>query len=154
MEPRVSRPPSGARASLLDRLTGSDEAHTRARDPILRDLGWLLNSIPLEVSCGLEAYPHVRRSVLNFGTTALGAAAGASTIESAVREALVRFEPRIEADSIDVRYIARAEDAQHPSLSLAIEGTWRTPDGEEHIRVVPRIDADSGHATLAGPGAD
>jgi len=150
----VSRPPSGARASLLDRLTGSDEAHTRARDPILRDLGWLLNSIPLEVSCGLAAYPHVRRSVLNFGTTALGAAAGASTIESAVREALVRFEPRIEADRIDVRYIARAEDAQHPSLSLAIEGTWRTPDGEEHIRVVPRIDADSGHATLAGPGAD
>ena len=93
--------------SLLDRLTDEepgvrDESRerrvisaTRLRDCVTRDLGWLLNSVQLEATQDLEAYPAVRSSVLNFGIPDLTGVAvsriNVDTLRQHVRDAILRF---------------------------------------------------------------
>jgi type VI secretion system protein ImpF len=65
--------------SLLDRLTDlSPEKEKESasqqmvgsrqyKAAVIRDLGWLLNSVSLESVFDLEPYPYVRKSVVNYG---------------------------------------------------------------------------------------
>jgi type VI secretion system protein ImpF len=148
--------------SLLDRLTDhrlqqphefdSGLASPRAmlRDAILRDLNWLLNS------ANLDAYPHVQHSVVNFGVgTLVGASASGvewTQIECAVREAIVRFEPRILADSLEVRCSA-SENGQHAhALSLEISGQLRSNPSALALRVRAALDLESGQIALRSQG--
>jgi type VI secretion system protein ImpF len=154
--------------SLLDRLTDhrlqqphefdSGLASPRAmlRDAILRDLSWLLNSANLDTTNDLDAYPHVQRSVANFGVgTLVGASASGvewTQIECAVREAIVRFEPRILADSLEVRCSA-SENGQHAhALSLEISGQLRSNPSAPALRVRAALDLDSGQIALRSQG--
>ena len=66
--------------ALLDRLTDEEPdkkqeprearvlSKSRMRQSVLRDLAWLFNATRLEAVTDLTKLPHVRRSVLNFGT--------------------------------------------------------------------------------------
>jgi len=154
--------------SLLDRLTDhrlqqphefdSGLASPRAmlRDAILRDLSWLLNSANLDTTNDLDAYPHVQRSVVNFGVgTLVGASASGvewTQIECAVREAIVRFEPRILADSLEVRCSA-SENGQHAhALSLEVSGQLRSNPSAPALRVRAALDLDSGQIALRSQG--
>ena len=65
--------------SLLDRLTDLEPANTKEsssqqsmsqtqfKEAVIRDLGWLLNSVAMDVCVDLDKYPEVKSSVLNFG---------------------------------------------------------------------------------------
>lgn len=71
----------------------------RLRECVLRDLSWLFNSLNLDSSQELTAYPHVMTSVLNFGLPSF-AGRMASSIdpqESAdrLRKVVELFEPRL-----------------------------------------------------------
>jgi type VI secretion system protein ImpF len=104
--------------SLLDRLTNArpDEREDRREDRAIdvrrlrgiieRDLSWLLNTTSHESLVDLEAYPHVRRSVINFGLreVAGGVSGGsrAQDIRGAIQRAIERFEPRLRAGSVQV----------------------------------------------------
>lgn len=106
--------------ALLDRLTDEDpfdrvEAEERRvmtksqlRQAVLRDLGWLFNAIqPL----GRESDPYARvaESVLNFGLPALSGQLASKIdvhlLEKAIRQAILRYEPRILPDTLEVRAV-------------------------------------------------
>lgn len=153
---------------LLDRLTserpqtadGRGKAfappHSRLRESLLRDLNWLLNSTHLEATCDLAAYPHVRRSVVNFG---IGALAGAPVsardwvgIENAIREAIVQFEPRMLAESVEVRCIADPSAPPRSTLSLEIRGQLYSSESQQTLLFLSEIDLESGHIALRSHG--
>lgn len=130
--------------SLLDRLTDkapdtkteSRERRVlsmqRLREAVLRDLAWLLNTGHLETTDDLDAYPQVRDSVLNYGMPDISgiSASGADTseLEKAVRQAIIKFEPRISANTVRVR-ISRDENSMgRNSMVFTIEGQlWAEP---------------------------
>ena len=65
--------------SLLDRLTDHQPeksressaqqsmSQTEFKNAVIRDLGWLLNSVALDVCVDLTPYPQIQNSVLNYG---------------------------------------------------------------------------------------
>lgn len=104
--------------SLLDRLT--DHARDTTREPasawiidvprlrqiIQRDLRWLLNTANLAAGQDLSEYPHVARSVLNYGISDISGAIArpgrASDICQAIRRAIEAFEPRLLPESLHI----------------------------------------------------
>lgn len=130
--------------SLLDRLTDTDPGNAtesrerrvlsmqRLRAGVLRDLGWLLNTGRLETLQDLEAYPHVRESVLNYGMPELSglslAGADEGRLEKAVREAIRRFEPRINSRTLKVSVQVERDRMSRNAVTFEIEGElWAQP---------------------------
>ncbi|MBO9688273.1 type VI secretion system baseplate subunit TssE [Roseateles chitosanitabidus] len=130
--------------ALLDRLTDEDpfdrvEAEERRvmsksqlRQAVLRDLGWLFNAIqPL----GRDADPYARvsESVLNFGLPALSGQLASKVdvhlLEKAIRQAIVRYEPRILPDTLEVRAVeANSVLDTHNVIEFDIRGhLWSQP---------------------------
>lgn len=130
--------------SLLDRLTDNNPEHRREsldqqtltmsqlRQAVLRDLAWLLNTTNLEATEDLDGTPRVAAAVLNFGVPGFAGLVAAServsTLESAIEDAIRRFEPRIRADSLRVRVREATEDQAVPTLVFDIHGElWAQP---------------------------
>ena len=124
--------------SLLDRLTDlhpekSKESTAQQsmsqkefKDAVIRDLGWLLNSVSLDVCVDLEAYPEVARSVLNFGLPDISGHTTSTidvrSVENSVKRAIHQFEPRIIRNSLRVKVYSNPSDMSHNSLVFEIEG--------------------------------
>ena len=97
--------------SLLDRLTDHEpgavkEARdtrvidvVRLREIIQRDLSWLLNTNNIESTFDPEVYPHVARSVLNYGLREVSGTYSTSERAELIRRSIERaisvHEPRI-----------------------------------------------------------
>lgn len=130
--------------SLLDRLTDNEpesRADSRAqrvlsinrlKRSVLRDLAALLNTGSFEITQDLEAYPEVRKSVLNFGIMDLAgktvSAIELGSIERKLREAILEFEPRILAQSLKVSVKVNREKMSQKTMSFLIEGQlWAQP---------------------------
>ncbi len=130
--------------SLLDRLT-DDEPHkteesrekrvisaTRLRDCVSRDVSWLLNCVWLEASDDLGDFPEVRRSVVNFGIPDLTgvsmAGIDAGALQRKVKEAILAFEPRLTADTLQVLVDTNTTQMNRKSLMFRIESEmWAQP---------------------------
>jgi type VI secretion system protein ImpF len=124
--------------SLLDRLTDHNPEKGREstaqqsmsqkefKDAVIRDLGWLLNSISLDVCVDLEPFPEVGRSVLNFGMPDISghtsSTINARAVENSVKQAIREFEPRIIRNSLRVNVHAQPEDMTQNALIFEIEG--------------------------------
>nr|WKF57364.1 hypothetical protein HUO10_001844 [Paraburkholderia busanensis] len=144
------------------RASATDAPRALLRESILRDLAWLMNSTRLEASVNLDAYPHVQRSVVNFGIDSLAGCGatvnGGACIENALREAIARFEPRILADSIEVRCLTETEVAPHTRrprtglLELEISGLWWSGDTPQSFLLRTDIDIENRRITLRSPG--
>jgi type VI secretion system protein ImpF len=130
--------------SLLDRLTDADPTNKteprerrvlsmqRLRDGVLRDLRWLLNTGHLETVESLEAYPRARNSVLNYGLPDLSGAnvvsMDAAQVERLVRDAITKFEPRINPKTLKVTVKVDRELMNQNALTFQIEGElWAQP---------------------------
>lgn len=106
---------------------------TQLKQAVLRDLGWLLNTISLEAQQSLQSYPHVQSSTLNYGVAALAGKRVSDVewdeIEQAVRTAILQFEPRILPQGLIVRCLSAATDlAHHNVIALFIKGQlWANP---------------------------
>ena len=130
--------------ALLDRLTdderqsASDADDRRVmtkqqiRQAVLRDLSWLLNAVqPLGALS--ERFPAAADSVLNYGLPPLAGQLASridvSLLERGIREAIVRFEPRILADTLEVRAIEFDNAmATHNIIEFEIRGfLWAQP---------------------------
>ena len=151
--------------ALLDRLTDDDpqkkqEARERRvltksqlRAAVLRDLTWLLNSVQLSATQDLSACPDVQQSVVNFGLPSL-AGETASTIEigdveEAIREAIIRFEPRLLPETLQVDMI-ESEHAMnlHNIIGIRISAQlWAQPVPLEML-LRSEIDIETGHVDL------
>ena len=124
--------------SLLDRLTDDNptEIKESARDQIidirqlreivLRDLGWLLNTVNQEGDIDEDEYPYAAGSTLNYGITDIAGKKAAEArpyeLERMIHRAIERFEPRIVQGSLEVK------------LSTTVEGT--------HSRIMFNIHAE------------
>jgi len=152
--------------ALLDRLTdhdpgrkveGRDErvlSRSQLRASVLRDLGWLFNSTNLSSTVDLAAYPHAAQSTLNYGLTALAgnpvAGLEFAEVERLLKEAILRFEPRILPQSLSVRGIpAKDPMGHHNVMSLEITGElWSQPYPLEFL-IKTDMDLESGEIRLA-----
>lgn len=130
--------------SLLDRLTDNNpesKVESRAqrvlslhqlRKSVIRDLGWLLNTGNLETRQNLERYPEALHSVVNYGMPDIaGIHTGdldAESIEQAVKQAVIDFEPRILRNTLVVKMVVDSEVMNSNSVIFEIEGElWAHP---------------------------
>ncbi len=130
--------------SLLDRLTDTDPHNStesrerrvlsmpRLRAAVLRDLAWLLSTGHLETIEDLDDYPYVRNSVLNYGMPDISGRAAVSTdtgrLERAVRDAIVKFEPRIDGRTLKVTVSIDGARRSRNTMTFQIEGElWAQP---------------------------
>ncbi|KWF37978.1 type VI secretion system baseplate subunit TssE [Burkholderia pseudomultivorans] len=142
--------------ALLDRLTDdspqcASEASgaqwigaERLRAAVLRDLAWLLNTRNGEDGfVDWQAFPHAQASVVNYGMRPLVgkpmSGVERMSVEASIRDAIVRFEPRIAPDSVEVRSVTdvprgRAGEQRHNVLLFEIRGTlWSIPHPVEFV---------------------
>jgi len=131
--------------ALLDRLSDDEpEKHTESREQrvisvaklrksVLRDLTWLLNSICLAATEDLSEYPDAERSVINYGLHGFAGSTigqlGIVDTEKAIREAIIRFEPRLIANTVKVHLIEESlREDSHNTIGLEIEADlWCQP---------------------------
>ncbi|NNE52588.1 MAG: type VI secretion system baseplate subunit TssE [Sulfitobacter sp.] len=153
--------------SILDRLT--DDAPTKKTEPasermidmrrlreiIQRDLSWLLNTGNLDSEIDAEQFPHVARSVLNYGVPdATGDFANlrrASLVREAIHRAVELFEPRLIDGSLNV--ISRTKDAKRESvITFDIVGDmWAEPMPTE-LYLRSQFDITTGQVSLEQGG--
>jgi type VI secretion system protein ImpF len=152
--------------ALLDRLTdhdptrkveGRDErilSRAQIRASVLRDLSWLFNSTNLASTQDLTAYPLAAQSTLNYGLTALAGSTVASLdvheVERILKEAILRFEPRILPGTLAVRGIPAADAMGHHNvISFEITGElWSQPYPLE-LLIKTDMDLESGEIRIA-----
>ena len=152
--------------ALLDRLTDDHPeqklepreqrtlSKSRLRQAVLRDLAWLFNTVKLESSVDLERLPHVRRSVVNFGLTALSGTT-ASTLDAialtnVIKQAILDFEPRIVPATLHVRTVIDPGQLDHHNIvGVEIQGhLWAQPIPLE-LLVRTEIDLETGRVEIA-----
>ncbi|WP_236844447.1 type VI secretion system baseplate subunit TssE [Bordetella sp. 15P40C-2] len=155
--------------SLLDRLIDHDPAkgvepreasmltQAELRNAVLRDLRWLLNTVNLQTTNDLSAYPRVIDSSLNFGLHAMAGKRMSEIdwidVEESIRNAIAAFEPRILDSSVEVRCVTDTGTLEHHNiLSLEIKGMlWCVPHPMEFLFRTD-IDLESGHMDLRDLG--
>ena len=124
--------------SLLDRLTDlqpekskesssqQSMSQSQFKEAVIRDLGWLLNSVALDVCVDLAKYPQIQRSVLNYGLPDLSGHTSSMvdvrSVEKSIREAIRLFEPRIMRNSLKVKVHSNPDEMSHNSLIFEISG--------------------------------
>lgn len=151
--------------ALLDRLTDhqplqrSEAAHERVaskrdyRKSVLRDLSWLLNTLNGEATSDYRGAEHARRSVANFGILALSGRQMAnddwSEVETAIRQAIITFEPRILPQTLRIRMLpGESQHAAHNQLSMEIKGQlWSEPYPID-LLLSSHIDLETGQIVL------
>jgi len=152
--------------ALLDRLTDDsreepDDKPATGKAPlyraIMRDLTWLLNSTqPLDASA--NTCPLVEDSVLNYGLPPLAGRPASqvdtTVLAAAIEKAIKRFEPRILAETLQVRVI---EDAgildSHNVIGLEIRGhVWAQPQPIE-VQFRTQLDLETGKVEIKDLGA-
>ncbi|MEM9432115.1 MAG: type VI secretion system baseplate subunit TssE [Pseudomonadota bacterium] len=129
--------------SLLDRLTdhapdkageGRDERVIdvrRLRDIIRRDLAWLLNTNNHESLIDTELHRNVVRSTVNYGIREVAGEMStvrrAQEIRDTIAEAIRRFEPRIEPESVKVE-LRQTEQRTESVINFDIRAAmWAQP---------------------------
>jgi type VI secretion system protein ImpF len=150
--------------ALLDRLTDDEptrqvEAGSKRvispaelRAAVVRDLGWLLNTVNLGSVMDLSPYPAVSKSVLNYG---LGGMAGrprsgllSTELEQRVRTAIECFEPRILARSLKISVVVDLKGMGGNAVRMEISGLlWQHPLPEE-FRLQTDLDLDTGYVSI------
>ena len=149
--------------SLLDRLTdegpgapgrGVSVTVSELRRSVLRDLTWLFNSTNLASSVDLSAHQLAAQSTLNYGLAALAgntvAGLEPAEIERILKEAILRFEPRILPHTLAVRSIPAVDPMGHHNvMTLEITGElWSQPYPVE-LLIKTDMDLESGEIRLA-----
>jgi type VI secretion system protein ImpF len=150
--------------ALLDRLT-DDQPGERAegenhrvmskaqlRQAVLRDLGALFNAVqPLGEQA--EPFPLLAESVLNFGlpplSGKLASTLDVSVVEGYIRHAILRFEPRLLPDTLEVRALeATSVLDTHNVIEFEIRGhLWSQPVPLE-ILLRTQLDLEAGQVQV------
>jgi len=161
--------------SLLDRLTDNDPSskvesldarvlsRKQLREAVLRDLSWLFNAVCEEPDPGnrndpdrtalWQSLPEARNSVLNFGIMPLTGQTltihNFPIIEAQVRQSIIRFEPRLDPATVEVRIANDLTTGLRPtSLRLTIKGQmWNQPVPLE-LMLSADVDVDTGQAAV------
>ena len=150
--------PSAGQEALADRVLNKKQL----REAVLRDLSWLFNATMQEpppsspdvdrVRMWAEA-PDARDSVLNFGIPSLSGITMSylefPRLEQAIRQAIIRFEPRIDPKTLAVKISNDLTTGLKPtSLRLIIKGQmWNQPVPLE-LLLSADVDVDTGQTAV------
>ena len=152
--------------ALLDRLTDDEPdkkqelrelrvmSKSRLRQAVLRDLAWLFNATRLERGDDMAHLPDARRSVINFGLPAHSGQTASTLdiqdLERDLRQAILDYEPRILADTLEVRAIVEMTELdRHNVLGIQIHGQlWAQPIPLE-LLIRTEIDLETGKVQIA-----
>jgi type VI secretion system protein ImpF len=130
---------------------------SQLRQAVLRDLSWLFNATQPRERLA-DAYPHLAGSVLNFGLPALSGLLASkvdiSMLERAIRDAIVRFEPRLLGDSLRVRALEISSILDtHNMIEFEITGLlWAQPVPLE-VLLRTKLDLEAGLVEVRDVGA-
>ncbi len=132
--------------ALLDRLIDDEPEKTvetrearmitvrRLREAVLRDLSWLFNSSSFtESEIDTRDYPHVRNSVLAYGLPPMAGNTASSfdarTLEDSIRETVLRFEPRLVPQTLQIKALLSDHSLDHHNqIQVEIRGSlWSVP---------------------------
>ena len=127
----------------------------RLRECVLRDVAALLNALNLETHVELQRYPHVQRSVLNYGMRSLAglSAAAVDPVKTAagIEEAIRRYEPRLRR--VHVAPETREGPQEGHQLAFRIDAElWGQPMPQQLV-LRTRIETDTGNVTVSDSGA-
>jgi type VI secretion system protein ImpF len=134
--------------SLLDRLIDHNPARKKdapneqvmtaaqLRQAVVRDLVALLNTSNLTTLIDLSDAPLAAASTLNFGIPGfagvLESSAPSYSMERDLAEAIRRFEPRIDPDTLVVRSCGGRDESAVPALVFEIAGElWGQPVAQQ-----------------------
>jgi type VI secretion system protein ImpF len=130
--------------ALLDRLTDDDPASraesedrrvmskSQLRAAVLRDLGWLFNAVQPLGADGAD-HPHAATSAINYGlppiSGQLASKVDVTQIERELRQAILRYEPRILEHELSVRAVESGSVMDsHNVIEFEIRGwLWAQP---------------------------
>jgi type VI secretion system protein ImpF len=150
--------PGAAQEALADRVLNKKQL----RDAVLRDLSWLFNTTMQEppiLSPDVERQrmwadaADARDSVLNFGIPSLSGITVSylefPRLEQTIRQAIVRFEPRIDPKTLVVKISNDLSTGLKPtSLRLVIKGhMWNQPVPLE-LLLSADVDVDTGQTAV------
>jgi type VI secretion system protein ImpF len=152
--------------ALLDRLTDDEPekkleprehrvmSRARMRQAVLRDLAWLFNASRSETGNAMAGAPYARRSVVNFGLPCLSGQTASTLeitdLERGIRQAILDFEPRILAESLQVRALVELSELDHHNvIGVQIQGQlWAQPVPIE-LLIRTEIDLETGKVQIA-----
>jgi type VI secretion system protein ImpF len=161
----LPKPDERLKPSLLDRLTDDAPNESREamrhrfanprslRESVIRDLGWLLNSVRLSSVQDLAAYPRVARSVVNFGLPDLAGRTLTSIdvpeLEQQLRQAIIDYEPRLMPDTVSVTVRAAPTDMGVNSMHFVIEAMLQAYPVPLALCLRTEIDFETGDVSVA-----
>lgn len=161
----LPKPDERLKPSLLDRLTDDAPNESREamrhrfanprtlRESVIRDLGWLLNSVRLSSVQDLAAYPHAARSVINFGLPDLAGrtltSIDVSDLEQQLRAAIVDYEPRLIPDTVVVSVQAAPTDTGINSMHFVIDAMLQAYPVPLALCLRTEIDFETGDVSVA-----
>jgi len=156
--------------ALLDRLTDhAPQSRVEAedsrvmnkaqiREAVLRDLSWLLNSVqPLGKAVAAQ-YPQAADSVLNYGLPAmsgqLASRIDVTLLERTIKQAILRFEPRVMEDSLEVKALETTSVLDtHNVIEFEIHGfMWAQPVPLE-LLLRTQVDLEAGQVEVRDMGS-
>lgn len=115
------------------------------------DLEALMNTISIESSEDLEAFPHVRTSILNFGLPDTGNRTledtGVADIEKEIETALLTYEPRLDAKSVHARRDTSIGSEQL-KLRFVVNADLRCEPVNIPVEFVADLDLESGSVQI------
>lgn len=162
------RPDERLKPSLLDRLTDDEPAETREairhrfasarslRESVVRDLGWLLNSVRLTSVEELAAFPYAARSGLNFGLPDLAGRTITSidvpALEAELRQAIINYEPRLIGQTVQVSLQDASQDSPGQginSMQFTIEAMLTAYPAPLSLCLRTEIDLETGDVSVS-----
>jgi type VI secretion system protein ImpF len=152
--------------ALLDRLIDDEPDKTveprearlisvrKLRAAVLRDLEWLFNSGRIsDTELDSARYPHAARSTLAYGLPALAgetmSGLDVNDLQSRIRAAIIEFEPRMVASTLQVRALVESRSMDHHNqIQVEIRGSlWSVPVPIE-ILLRTNVDLESGEIRI------
>lgn len=160
--------PDKLQPSLLDRLTDLNPdkkkesssqrvlTQTQYKDAVIRDLGWLLNSISYDSVYSLAEYEQVQHSVINYGLPDISGHTTSSIdpviLEKALQRVIYEFEPRIIRNSLKIKVHANPDEMNHNSLIFEIEGVVFGQPAPFQVVLRSELDLESGKFSISEKG--
>ncbi|APA90025.1 type VI secretion system baseplate subunit TssE (plasmid) [Paraburkholderia sprentiae WSM5005] len=150
--------------SLIDRLLDDAPARRSERPDVYapnsegmrrivqRDLSLLLNTTNLDDEMDMARYPLLATSVVNYGVPALSGGYLTSrnweTVETMVRTAIVRFEPRLIPESLRIRPLDSKDPVRYNQLIFEIHGLMHWTPYPLEFRIQSAFDIEMNHVTF------
>lgn len=129
------------------------------RSAVLRDLEWLFNCTRMrDDDLDAERYPQAAHSTLAYGLPALAgntvSGMDIRSLESRIRAAIIEFEPRLVAATLQVRALMAEKSIDHHNqIQVEIRGSlWSVPVPIE-ILLRTNVDLESGEIRVEDLGS-